>query len=99
MNPEEYENSHSKLKFECTKGHTWSVKLYTILQGRGCAKCAGLRITTEDFIINLKEIHGDTIGLVEGQKYKNRKDKLRFKCKVKNHPEFPAAPNNIIFTY
>ncbi|MDB4204988.1 endonuclease domain-containing protein [Polaribacter sp.] len=97
MNPEEYENSHSKLKFECTKGHTWSVKLYTILQGKGCAKCAGLRITTEDFIINLKEIHGDTIGLVEGQKYKNRKDKIRFKCKVKNHPEFTAAPSNIIF--
>ena len=97
MNPEEYENSHSKLKFECTKGHTWSVKLYTILQGRGCAKCAGLRITTEDFIINLKEIHGDTIGLVEGQKYKNRKDKLRFKCVVENHPKFYAAPSNIIF--
>tara|TARA_B100001059_G_scaffold32968_1_gene26499 strand:+ start:684 stop:2411 length:1728 start_codon:yes stop_codon:yes gene_type:complete len=97
VNPEEYVNSHSKLIYQCIKGHTWSVKLYNILQGKGCAKCAGLRITTEEFIIKLKEIHGDNIRLVEGQRYKSRKDKLRFKCNVKTHPEFQAAPNSIIF--
>lgn len=97
LNPNEYENSHSRLTFECSTGHKWSVKLYNVLQGKGCAKCAGLRITTEEFVANVKKIHSDKIVLVKGQKYIGRTKKLLFKCHVDEHPEFSASPNNIIF--
>jgi very-short-patch-repair endonuclease len=97
LNPNDYENSHSRLTFECYKGHTWSVKLYNVLQGKGCAKCAGLRITTEEFAAKVKEIHSDKIVLLSGQKYRGRTKKLLFKCHVDVHPIFSAAPNNIIF--
>lgn len=99
LNPEDYINSHSRLKFKCDiKKHPyWRAKVYRIIQGQGCPKCAGKNITTEEFKSNLKKVHGKSLELVEGEVYKSRKTKLKFKCSVEEHPIFMAAPNNVIF--
>ena len=97
VNPEDYEKQHSRLTFRCQFGHKWDTKVYTVIQGRGCPKCVGKNITTEEFIESLTEVHSGDIQLMPDQKYKSRKSKLVFKCKVPEHPVFSAAPSNIIF--
>jgi very-short-patch-repair endonuclease/Zn finger protein HypA/HybF involved in hydrogenase expression len=97
INPNDYVNSHSKLKFKCEKHHPiWKTKVYSVLQGKGCPKCAGKNITTNEFISNIKSIHGDSISLANGEIYTGRTKKLKFDCN-KCNKEFFASPNNIIF--
>ena len=88
VHPNEYQKQHSRLTFECEVGHRWDAVVYQIIQGRGCPKCAGKNITTDEFKATLNRIHKDTITLVSGQKYISRKTKLRFKCNNPNHPVF-----------
>ena len=97
VHPNEYQKQHSRLTFECEVGHRWDAVVYQIIQGRGCPKCAGKNITTDEFKATLNRIHKDTITLVSGQKYISRKTKLRFKCNNPNHPVFSASPSNVVF--
>lgn len=97
LNPKDYQHQHSRLNFRCSKGHEWDVKVYTVIQGRGCPKCAGKNITTAEFCETLKEVHEGRLTLVEGQHYVSRKEKLTFKCLNSSHKPFKAAPSNVIF--
>lgn len=97
LNPKDYQHQHSRLNFRCSKGHEWEVKVYSVIQGRGCPKCAGKNITTAEFCDTLKEVHEGRLTLVEGQQYVSRKEKLTFKCPNSSHKPFKAAPSNLIF--
>jgi len=99
LNPEEYINAHSRLKFKCDidEHSYWEARVYSVGQGQGCPKCAGKNITTDEFKATLKEIHGTSLRLVEGEVYKSRKIKHRFKCDIEDHPVFMSAPSNVIF--
>jgi very-short-patch-repair endonuclease len=97
LDPENYEHQHSKLTFQCHEGHQWTVRVYQVIQGRGCAKCAGKNITTTEFKKTIQEIHNGRINLVEGQEYLGRKTKLLFQCSNQKHKPFAAAPSNVIF--
>jgi very-short-patch-repair endonuclease len=97
LNSKDYQHQHSRLNFRCSKGHEWDVKVYTVIQGNGCPKCAGKNITTAEFCETLKEVHEGRLTLVEGQQYLSRKDKLTFKCLNPSHNPFKAAPSNVIF--
>lgn len=97
VNPNEYVNSHSKLKFKCEKNHPiWVTGLYSVLQGTGCPKCSGKNISTKDFIDNVKSVHKGSISLSKGEKYKGRNKKIKFDC---NNCKgvFYSTPSNIIF--
>ena len=37
---DEFISSHTKVRFQCSKGHTWEAKPNNILNGRGCPDCA-----------------------------------------------------------
>lgn len=97
LNPKDYQHQHSRLNFRCSKGHEWDVKVYTVIQGGGCPKCAGKNITTAEFCETLKQEHEGRLTLVEGQQYVSRKEKLTFKCLNSSHKPFKAAPSNVIF--
>ena len=97
LNPQDYQHQHSRLNFQCRKGHEWDVRVYTVVQGSGCPKCAGKNITTVEFCENLKEVHNDKLTLVEGQEYLGRKHLLNFKCQSPLHLPFSASPSNVIF--
>lgn len=97
LSPEKYEHQHSRLDFQCSRGHLWNVKVYNVIQGRGCPKCAGKNITTEEFKSTLLQVHNGKIHLMDGQEYTRRHSTLFFKCDVVTHPPFKAAPNNIIY--
>jgi very-short-patch-repair endonuclease len=96
VNPEIYEHQHSRLKFQCQAGHQWDSKVYNIIQGKGCAKCAGKNITTADFKKTIQENHNGKLHLVEGQEYLGSKTKLFFQCTNQKHKPFAAAPSNVI---
>jgi hypothetical protein len=37
---DEFISSHTKVRFQCSEGHTWEAKPNNILNGRGCPDCA-----------------------------------------------------------
>lgn len=97
VNPDKYEKQHSRLTFECDLEHQWETRVYRVIQGQGCPKCAGKNITTAEFIETLNNVHSGKLSLSPDQKYKSRKSKLSFKCSIPEHPVFNAAPSNVIF--
>ena len=82
----EFKNAHTKLNLECLKdGHKWTAKLYSILYGKGCAKCAGNLKPIEQEALQkcldiCKEMGYDAIGLVD--KYKNCYTRFEYNCKI-----------------
>lgn len=55
----EYINSGTKICIICPKHGEFWIRPVDHLRGRGCPKCVGKHKTTESFIEELKEIHGD----------------------------------------
>lgn len=94
-----YKNSHSKLLFKCDNiNHPqWETGVYSVVSGKGCPKCSGKNITTEEFIENVGKIHQGNITLLPNQTYKGRIYKMFFKCKNPLHPPFTSSGNNVIF--
>jgi very-short-patch-repair endonuclease/formate dehydrogenase assembly factor FdhD len=98
VNPQDYRSTSSILKFRCSQNHPiWEVKVYGVLHGTGCPKCAGKNITTKEYIDQIQEIHQNRIKLVKGQVYKGRTIKMKYKCHNEEHPIFLATANNIIY--
>ena len=62
------------------------------LGGQGCARCYGnVRRTTEEFIENAREVHGDTYSYVNSV-YRNKNTKLTIGCAI--HGDFEQAPGH-----
>ena len=77
-----YINNHTKLKWQCSKGHTWMAQPQSIKNHRQwCPTCAGnIKLTIEA----MHQIAKNRGGKCLSTKYVNNKTKLKFQCK-KNH--------------
>jgi hypothetical protein len=75
---EKYVNNHTKLKWQCEKGHVWYTGPKGIKKGQWCPVCGGsLKLTIED-MQKLAEAKG---GICLSNKYFNNKTHLTWQCK------------------
>lgn len=92
-----YKNLHTKVCIICpVHGEFWQYPA-DHLNGHGCAKCfneekrgKGRQLTTEDFIIRAKEIHGNKYDYSKAI-YKKYNEKVCIVCPI--HGEFWQTPN------
>ena len=83
-------NAHSKLVWQCAKGHRWEATPSRIKQGHWCAKCHGnLRLTLEE----MKEVAASRGGLCLSDEYVNSSTHLIWQCK-EGH-QWKAVPNSV----
>ncbi len=87
---ETYINQHSKLLFECKKGHQWFGRPQGIKRGTWCGKCYG---TAKSDIKEMQDLANQRGGVCISLDYKNDATKLKWKCS-ENHI-WEATPNNI----
>jgi len=73
---EEYIGTKSKLKWQCSKGHTWHAVPYTIKKGSWCPKCANVKGNIEEMHTLAKKRGGKCLST----KYVNFSTKLKWKC-------------------
>jgi hypothetical protein len=89
-----YISAHTKIKFECQKGHCWVTEPNTVLRGFGCPECSGNALkTNERFIAEVLKIHGDS--LCPSETYVSAQTKITFLCS-KGHPDWMAKPIKIL---
>lgn len=96
-----YEKNNKKIKHRCKEyGHEWETKPTVIItNGSGCPECGKERYkekrtkTHDDYIREIKEIHGNNIEVKE--KYINSRTNIKHECNVCNH-EWETRPNNIL---
>jgi hypothetical protein len=78
-----YVNNHTKLKWQCKKGHTWRAVPNSIQQGNWCPICAikkkgaSQRLTLED----AQEVARTRGGKCLSLNYLNNQTKLKWRCK------------------
>lgn len=92
---EPYVNNKTKVLFRCnTCGYKWKTTPNDMLYGYSCPKCGGnAKRTTEQFLIDLKKVWGDSISMLET--YTTLHTKMQFHCNVCTH-EWKAEPNSIL---
>ena len=88
---ERYQGTHTKLEWECEKGHTWSATPNSIKQGSWCPDCVGQhKYDINDMKALAKSYGGECLS----KKYLGSKEYLNWRCS-KGH-EWKATPNNIV---
>jgi len=85
-----YVDSHTKLLWECQKGHRWQAKPYSIKQGRWCMICSGKEKKT---VKDMKEIAEKRGGFFISEKYINDRTVHEWEC-AEGH-RWHAKPNRI----
>jgi Zn finger protein HypA/HybF involved in hydrogenase expression len=94
-------SSKEKIEITCTKhDRTFEKSIQTYLAGYGCPMCSAENYSqirtksTEDFIKQSKEIHGDSCDYTNTV-YKSCRDKVTIKCN-KHNTYFETVPSNHI---
>jgi very-short-patch-repair endonuclease len=93
----DYKNNSTNVKIICQNHGIFEQKPSKHLIGRGCSKCGGSNVlTNEEFIMKAVSIHGDLYNydLID---YKNAKTKVSILCKT--HGVFYQKPNNHLSGY
>lgn len=92
---DEYVTSQKHIRVRCKVCQfEWRVKPNTLLNGSGCANCAGLKKkTTEEFINELRNINPSIDVLGE---YKGQRSTILVKCKNCKHEWKPTAKSLLI---
>lgn len=97
---EPYNKSHTNIKFHCNVcNKEWRETPHTILRGAGCPKCSlkkrakGRIKTTEQFLRDLKQVHGNKITALEP--YTSSRTKVKFHCLVCGN-DWETTPNSIL---
>lgn len=85
-----YINAHSKLLWQCAKGHQWLAMPNNIQQGKWCPFCSGHVRLTVDEMHKIAKAHG---GKCISNTYVNTQTKLLWECRHGHRWE--ATPNNI----
>jgi hypothetical protein len=85
-----YKDSNTKIIVVCKEHGEFLITPTNIIKGRGCAKCFGRYKTTEEYIKEAKEIHGDKYDY-SSTVYKNSTEKVKINCKI--HGEFEQISN------
>lgn len=88
---EDYKNSSTKLKWQCSEGHIWEAKPSGIKSGCWCPVCGGTKRHT---ILEMQQVALLKGGKCLSQSYKDNKTKLKWQCE-KGHI-WEARPNNIM---
>ena len=93
-----YKGADNPILHRCMAGdccHEWNASPYSVANsGTGCPKCAGKYITHEDYIGLVKDIHGDSIEVLES--YVNAKEKILHRCnKISCLHEWRVVPPSI----
>ena len=87
----EYVNNRTKVCIICKEhGEFWQ-KPYNHLSGKGCPKCANKNMTTIDFILKSKKIHGDKYDYSKAE-YKDSHTNVCIICT--KHGKFYISPNS-----
>ena len=99
---ERYYNMHTKMKFRCTNTdcmYEWYAEPTNIIEGNGCPKCKGKKISDK-----LTISHEEFIRRIEGKKnpnieilgeYKNNNTLILVRCKKDNTHVWEAYPDDI----
>lgn len=87
----QYKNAMEKVIIICKIHGEFFQMPYLHLYSHGCSKCVGLNKTTEDFVKEAKEIHGNKYDYSK-TKYVLVSEKVIIICK--NHGEFLQTPNS-----
>jgi len=91
----EYVNAHTKLKWQCSEGHTWEAVPHSIKRGSWCPKCGIIargqkrKSTIEEMQAISEERGGKTLS----SEYVNSETKLHWEC-AKGH-QWEAVPSSI----
>ena len=86
-----YINAHNKLKWKCTKDHTWEATPRSIKNNNSwCLICSGSEKYTIEKINKLAKVRG---GKCLSNKYINAHTKLKWQCK--NGHVWNATPNSV----
>jgi len=92
-----YLSSKSKVIITCVEHGDYQQQPTSHLMGYGCARCAGvLPPTTEEFIQEAKNVHGDTYDYSKVE-YENRQTKVKIYCRT--HGQFLQSPAEHIMGY
>ena len=79
-----YINNYTKLKFQCTRGHTFWMTWVKFQNNMGCSKCTRLE-KRATIIEEIKRYVGDNKDELTSKVYINNKIKLKFKCGIGGH--------------
>lgn len=98
----EYQGISSRLKLRCViDGHTWETTAGSLVGKKytGCSECYRRRTrrTHEEYIREMKEIHGDTIEVLG--KYYNNATKVPLKCNICGHEWTSVYRNTVTLGY
>jgi Zn finger protein HypA/HybF involved in hydrogenase expression len=85
-----YTNNTTKVDIICPIHNVFQQKPKDHLLGKGCPKCGGKNIDTNDFIMKAKIIHGDKYDYNQSH-YINATTKLKINCR--KHGLFEQSPN------
>ncbi|MCP4130769.1 MAG: hypothetical protein GY754_07290 [bacterium] len=85
-----YTDARTKLKWECSEGHTWETAPMNIQKGSWCTVCAGcIKLTIEE----MRSIAKARGGKCLSEEYKDANTKLKWECK-EGHT-WQAIPANV----
>jgi len=86
---EMYVNNHTKLIWQCKKGHIWNAAPVSVTNGAWCPKCSGRLLTINDMCLIAKKKNGKCLS----SQYSNNATKLLWECH--NGHQWEAAPRSI----
>ena len=89
-----YKNAHTKLLWECSKGHRWEAKPYQVKQRAWCPLCAH---TTKRTIEEMHQVAAERGGMCLSDTYVNNATKLLWECS-EGH-QWQATPNLVLKGY
>jgi len=90
----DYETSQKNVIIICKEHGEFTQKTNNHLLGKGCSKCAGRhQPTSDEFIVQAKQIHGENTYDYSRVIYKDCKTNVRIICPKEGHGEFLQAPS------
>ncbi len=95
-----YDGAAKKIEVICPKHGPWMAKPNNLLSGQGCPKCGqdrtaeSRRLTQEDFLSRVCEIHGENCYDLSRAKYTGGKDKVEVICHT--HGAWLAYANGLL---
>ena len=86
-----YETTHKKIEIICNKHGSYFQTPAHHLKGSGCPKCVNKNVTTEDFIIKARKVHGNKFSY-DNVIYINQNELININCPI--HGVFNQKPKD-----
>ena len=87
---DQYVNNHTKLEWECAKGHQWWAVPSSVIERTWCPDCGGSKRLKIDEMYKIAKLRG---GKCLSKKYINNRTKLEWEC-AKGH-QWWAVPSSV----